>query len=262
MHILLHLCVIISLIPSYQWFYYRTLGSEATWLHFALVPSIITLGFLARDKRPGKQSVTLAGIALYAACWIFHCPGLIKATLATAILLYHFGLIHKAGISSLAIINLPWISSLEFFLSFPLRRLVTELSGAALKTLGLEVETLGTGIFYFGETVFVDPPCSGIKMLWSGALLCALLCSIYRLSWLQSAGLLCCATVTLILANTLRGCILFFPEAQIVAWPHWTHSGVGSLIYLASSLGLVTIAQKLYSKHEKSHPISHPCPTH
>lgn len=261
MRLLQQLCVVASFTPSYLWLQQRTQHSESAFATFTLIPLVIFLVFQYKGKHPSNDRVTLVGIAIYAACWMFDVPGIIKASLATTLLLYHFGVIKQCGISALAFLTLPWMSSLEFFLSYPLRRIVTELSAIALKLIGFAVESQGTGLSYLGHQVFVDPPCSGIKMLWSGTLLCALLSTIYRLSWGKSSVLFGFSTIALILANSLRGSVLFFPESQLVSWPGWTHSGVGSLIYLVTALLLIFFSQKLHNNHAKTHSISHSSPT-
>jgi hypothetical protein len=46
-------------------------------------------------------------------------------------------------------------------------------------------------------------------------------------------------------ANMARATVLFFKEARIVAWPEWTHAGVGLLLFAAAAWLIAATTQKL-----------------
>ena len=248
------LLVVCSFVPSYLWYLARiTSGGESAWA-MALIPYLLYCGMkgekpvnqaAATNKRNKKNLLTSLGILVYSLTWWFPCPALIKATIAILTLLNHFGKIQQWRFTLLSLHTLPLMASMQFFLGYPLRRLVTEASALGLRLGGLPIEAQGTGLSLHEQAVYVDPPCSGIKMLWAGIIVMALLTHLLRLS-AKATGLLLLATVTtLITANVIRGSILFFPESHLVQWPDWTHEGVGLVVYTLSILLLTQLAQYL-----------------
>lgn len=91
--------------------------------------------------------------------------------------------------------------------------------------------------------LLADAPCSGVRMLWFGLFLAALIAAWGRLGNVRSAALLFAALALVIGANVIRATILFFKEAGIVALPEWTHAGIGLLIFAAAAALIARLAQ-------------------
>ncbi|MCA9712498.1 MAG: archaeosortase/exosortase family protein, partial [Myxococcales bacterium] len=66
---------------------------------------------------------------------------------------------------------LPMGAALDIYLGFPLRLATAQLVHAALEPLGLGPTTAETIVLIEGTGVQIDLPCSGVRSLWSGALL-------------------------------------------------------------------------------------------
>lgn len=66
---------------------------------------------------------------------------------------------------------LPMGAALDIYLGFPLRLVTAELVHATLQPLGLQPTTTETIVLVEGAGIQVDLPCSGVRSLWSGAVL-------------------------------------------------------------------------------------------
>ena len=127
----------------------------------------------------------------------------------------------------LLLLALPLIPSLQFYLGYPLRRLVTLVSAAVLQLNGYVVIAQGNALVWGGTTIYVDAPCSGVKMLWSSGYLLFTLSCLYELSY---ARLLIAAFLALIAAfwgNVLRATGLFYVEIGVIANFYWLHTAIG-----------------------------------
>lgn len=94
-------------------------------------------------------------------------PALIRASLAMVgfgALIYH----RRDGVplAALLLLSLPVIASLQFYLGYWLRLITGHGSGVLLNLLGVDVVPSGVLLLWRGETIAIDPPCSGIRMLW------------------------------------------------------------------------------------------------
>jgi len=244
-------CVVLCFLPTYLWYVRRIGTGGESGLSVLILPCMLWLASQVKARSTPRELITIIGICAYALTWTLYLPALIKAVIAITVLLYHFGHLQNLSITSLSYLTLPWLDSMQFFLGYPLRRVVAEVSALGLQSVGLEVLVSGTGLAYQHQQVFVDPPCSGVRMLWVGIVLCAILIVIFRLTWQRSLFLYGFALFLLIVANSVRGMTLFFPEAGLVHWPSWTHEGVGLLIYTLCVFALITLSQQL-SRHAKA----------
>ncbi len=145
----------------------------------------------------------------------------------------------------LLFLALPLGASLQFFAGYPLRLLVAEASATLLQLGGLEVARQGVMLHWAGETILVDAPCSGLKMLWAGGYFAAALAAWHRLGSARSLCLFALAGGILLVANIVRSTLLFFKEAQVVALPAWTHAGIGLLVFAGAALALLYAATRL-----------------
>ena len=100
----------------------------------------------------------------------------------------------------------PLEPSLNFFLGYPLRRLVAACAAGLFPgKLFLDGVGLSDGV----TTVFVDAPCSGVRMLGSAALLASLAAALLRLRLLSVLLALTWAGCMAIVANIVRALTLF-----------------------------------------------------
>jgi len=138
-------------------------------------------------------------------------------------------------------LSLPVFSSmqLQLYLGYPLRAFTAWASKEVLAIAGLKVAQTGTALTWMGRTVLVDAPCSGIRMLWVGMLLAALLSYFTRASASRFVLNQVIAFPIILAGNVLRNTLLFVREAGILQLPTWTHTGIGLLAFLLTSLVIV-----------------------
>ena len=68
-------------------------------------------------------------------------------------------------------------------------------------------------------------------MLWSGLFLHFALATLHRHSWGRLVRLTPLAVGMILLANGLRGFLLVFQEADVIAMPEWMHVGTGVVVF-------------------------------
>lgn len=118
---------------------------------------------------------------------------------------------------TLAALSLPWVSTLQFYLGYPLRCLTTLGAAALLRLGGVAVVPEGTALDWAGERVLVDAPCSGIQMAWTLLVISAALASARGLDARGTLGLFRRAGVLVLLGNMVRAAALFCLEMRF--WP-------------------------------------------
>lgn len=111
-------------------------------------------------------------ILLYAATYAF-LPPLLRALIAVTAIgctlcSLRFGKSFDAGAFGLLYLSLPLIPSLQFYGGYPLRVLVACAAAPILRLGGFAVMRDGTCLNWSGQLIWIDAPCSGIRMLWVG----------------------------------------------------------------------------------------------
>ena len=233
--LLLNLCVF----PSYVWYVRRIVTGGEEVISVLLLPVCIMAAWKAKIQSKDLLDYrTLAGATLYVVLWGIGAPAIVKAAVAIWILLYATGCLPHFGVSALGFLSLPWLSSFQYFFGFPLRKVVVEGASLTLNAFGLPVYASGTGLAFQGSQVFVDPPCSGVRMIWAVLFLSAILCVLFKTSWQKGVLTCTCGVLLAVLGNIVRATILFFPESELVQWPDWTHETVGVAAYLGICVAL------------------------
>jgi exosortase/archaeosortase family protein len=171
-------------------------------------------------------------------------PMLIQGLILVLALSFSLRLWQLPGVVSLLSLALPWVATLQFILGYPLRVIVAIGAEAVLRLGGVAVTREGTDLWYQGLAVGVDAPCSGIRMLWFLLFAAAFLSARFRLRWIHTLLLHFAAAALALMANGLRATILFFPEAGIVHWPHWTHEATGLVLFAPCLALLLWLAQR------------------
>ena len=100
-----------------------------------------------------------------------------------------------------------------------------------LTLCGYDVVRSGAILDWGGRLVAVDAPCSGVRMLWSGLLVAAVIAAARDFGWAQTVLLAALAVVAVVAGNVIRTVALFFPEARIVDVPSWAHESVGLVCF-------------------------------
>lgn len=227
-------CLLSALWPEWLWYGERmTDGSDEPYGLVALVAGFWLLWRDRRDLRIETRSLLLAvallGIHVLARPWL---PSMISALFAIGILAVATGSFRsKPGVWATFALSLPLIASLQFYIGYPLR-MAAALSAEAILTLTpLQVTRVGTELYWHSARVGVDPPCSGVEMLWAGLFIVSLLCALRRYSFQRTLLALSVGTLAIVASNCLRVTLLFLKEAEAVPLPAWTHEGIGIALF-------------------------------
>lgn len=182
------------------------------WLLLTLL--LCTATVLAPGLPPLLRAV-VAVLALFAGVLALRAPG--QALLAWL---------------GLGLLALPIMSSLQFFIGYPLRVLTAEVSAWLLRAGGLEVLRQGSTLEVAGQLVMVDAPCSGIQMAWVAYFTAFATAAWLRISDRQLLRRLPLLGVLILAGNILRNSLLILQETGRLDWPGWMHEGTGLLVFV------------------------------
>jgi exosortase/archaeosortase family protein len=129
--------------------------------------------------------------------------------------------------------------SLQFYLGYPLRVASGEAAARLINLAGFPVVRDGTLLTWQDHAVFIDAPCSGVKMLWAGLVLAQALSALRGHGPLGTAAMAAAAFGAVALGNIMRTTALFFLETGVVHGPAWAHSAVGVAAFIAAA-GLIS----------------------
>lgn len=133
----------------------------------------------------------------------------------------------------LGVLSLPLLSSLQFFVGYPLRVVTAEVSAWLLRLASYAVERQGSALLVEGRWVMVDAPCSGVQMAWVGYFTALALAAWLRLPDRQLLQRLPLVGLLVLGGNILRNTALVWGEGASTAFPGWAHEGIGLLIFAA-----------------------------
>lgn len=199
--------------------------------------------------------ITAVMLAVYILCFPF-IPKVFSAAIAVLSTAFVASKVMRlcrlvSGDWLLAILSLPVVASLNFFFGYPLRVCVTVVACFLLRVSGFAVDASSTELIFAGQTIEVDAPCSGIKMLWFSFYLAAAFSSFYLLPLRSTLTLLPLALAAALLGNIIRVTSLFYVETGIVsvrsfgADPHFVHEATGISAFLFQGLLIFFVAQYL-----------------
>ena len=234
--------------PVWRWYIARvTDGSDEPWGLLALCTALL---FLILYGKPGplraRQWVPASLIAVvYAVSWPW-CPPLVRAILALTSIsftlsCYCLGRTLHIGILGLLLLSLPLIASLQFYLGYPVRWLTAQISAELIQLTGFTTVAQGTLILWMGETIAVDAPCAGIRMLWTGLYLNFALACFTRLTTRATLMAYSLSMTTIFIGNVVRATLLFYTETGIVSGAAWLHTGIGVIVFGLVALAIVSI---------------------
>lgn len=149
--------------------------------------------------------------------------------------------------AAVLVLSLPLVATLDFYAGYPMRWVAAQLAHGLLAVAGVPVERSGVVLLDGGRIVGIDPPCAGIRMLWTACFVAAVLAARMRLSWPRTLTLAGLAVTCVVMGNGLRAAIVFLPESGRVTWPDWAHPGAGLLIH-AGVLAIVSAAGSRFSR--------------
>lgn len=232
----------------WRWYVSRAMYSwDQPWGLLAFVAPFV---FLLASRKPlprEERSLVLPAvlIGVYVATYSVFPPlgrAIVAFTaLAVTASSLRFGKSFHPGLFGLFYLSLPALPTLQFFGGYPLRVVVAELTAPILRIGGFAVVTEGTCLNWAGQLIWIDAPCSGIKMLWVGMFLTFVLLCLYELPFLKSALLVLLAFGVIIGANVFRAVALFYLEAGVLKMPSWGHDYAGVIAFVLEAAGIVSI---------------------
>ena len=253
------LVLAIAFAPVFLWYLDRLGDGSGEVL--GLIALATALGLAIKDRNPGSPRAAEISLVIYGIGFFF-LPPLLRAIPALVTIAFLSGMHHRAGQVALLLLSLPVQASLDFFLGFPFRLVTAEGARILLSIFGLSVERLGVQLSLGGAIVSVDPPCSGLQILWATAFLTAILAALFKLSYLRTSLLGLAALLLCLLANTLRATFLVFPEAGLLSIPDFLHEGTGLIFFLLAGLCIAKLSRSLQTTRSAPEKNKKPLPIH
>lgn len=206
-----------------------------------------------RDREPGcAASIVLCALAMAIYGSIYsRAPHLLLAVLAVFAVGFALNVAVaprklSAGYWLLLFLSLPLVATLNFYIGYPLRLLVSAIAAPLIAITGFDAVAHGTALQWHSQLIEIDAPCSGIKMLWLALYLSATMACVLQMNLSRAALLSVGAIGSAILGNVLRVTSLFYVEAGIIklnASAHeFVHQGTGVAAFAILAAGIVYLA--------------------
>jgi exosortase/archaeosortase family protein len=222
-------------------------GSDEPWGLVALAAALVFAPWRSwRDPLPARRLVWLCGIlAIYIVAYPWMPPLVRALVLVTTLGLAAADRGFPAAWWGLLVLSLPVVATLQFYLGYPLRLLTTQLCVPLIALAGQTARAAGTTLYWAGERVVIDAPCSGLRMLWTGLFFAACLACWHRLDARRAFTLMRLASLALFLTNVLRATLLFFFETGLWSAPAGSHEGAGLLCFSLAAGVVLWIGDRL-----------------
>lgn len=162
---------------------------------------------------------TAALLTLAATAALFAAPPLLAATLAVLALAAHLvawlpARAPRLALAGLALLALPLIASLQFYVGYPLRAFTAQFSAWLLQALGIDAERSGAAMTVAGRLVIVDAPCSGVQMAWLAYFAACAVAAFAPLRDMNLMRRLPLVGLLVLCGNVLRNTVLVALEAR------------------------------------------------
>ncbi len=225
--------------PVWHWYMKRiTDESDEPWGILSLLTILVLLFRSKQRLKPSTTAIHLVSGLLIIYCLSFNfIPPLIKGLIAMSCLAISLSSILYArtihfGVFGLLLLSLPIIASLQFYAGYPIRVLIALFSSSILGAFGFQVMPEGTLLKWMGETIAIDAPCAGIKMMWLGLYINFCMIVLRNLTLIKSWVSTSFCLFSVFICNVFRATLLFFTETNIVTAPDFAHQGIGILMFM------------------------------
>jgi exosortase/archaeosortase family protein len=184
----------------------------------------------------GAAALTLAATAA-----LFVAPPLAAALLAALALWAHVAAwlperSPRAALAGLALLALPLVASLQFYVGWPLRAFTAQFSAWLLQAAGFDAQPAGAAMTVAGQLVIVDAPCSGVQMAWLAYFAA---CAVAAFTARRDAAFvrrLPLVGLAVLVGNVLRNTLLVALEARPQGLAPWAHETLGLVFLVAVTL--------------------------
>lgn len=256
MKALLLLTVVGSFWPAWLWFMQRSAGDGDLLAVLALLTAMFMLRLNSREQtqpNPGYRKSLKFPIILLIASGIgeLFLPRSLQIALALCtVFSFVRALYGRLAPQCLGMLFLaaPAVSTLEFYLGYPLRSLAAALSSNLLNLSGLDAWAKGVQLFCRGHEIVIDSACSGLHMLWISFYLSLVLSWRRSLNLPATAVVLLSALLTTVGANAIRATAITIYEESTLYSRHWqdlSHQIIGLGCFLMVSAGIYWLVCRL-----------------
>ncbi|WP_224242994.1 archaeosortase/exosortase family protein [Hyalangium gracile] len=245
-----HLILLLQLLAgwhAWSWYVQRVLdGSQEPWGLLALLALALVLPRGARHPLRPLDVGVLAGVNLALVLTWAWVPPLVRAAVCllcvTAIVSrMASGHAFHLGTWLLALLSMPVLATVQFYLGYPLRLVSAVLATPMLRGIGLPAVREGLHLVIGSKVTLVDAPCSGARMLWVGLFLAVTLACLMKLGALRTMVACVLATGAILLGNAVRVSSLTLLDQQ-GGWDiSWLHDAVGVSAFIPVSLCITAI---------------------
>jgi len=237
---------LIAFWPVWRWYAVR-IGDSAdqSWGILALLTALLFVLSKKSSARAIERSLTIPTliVLLYVVTYPVFPPlaraGVAFTAIAVTVSVVRFGKPFHPGVLGLLWLSLPLVPSLQFYLGYPLRLLVAGLAAPILRLGGFAVVQEGTCLNWAGQLIWIDAPCSGVRMLWVGLYLTFTLVCFYELRLFKTLVFLLAALVAILAGNVFRAVALFYLESGVFPMPAWAHGYTGLVAFALVATGIV-----------------------
>ncbi|BDS07687.1 hypothetical protein NT6N_27270 [Oceaniferula spumae] len=192
-----------------------------------------------KDASMPKTSLVFLGLYLLSSFWL---PPMLRCIPAILCIAFYFGWHTRPSWLALLLLSLPVVATLQFYLGYPMRVISAETTRWLIWPFVNDIVRDGSTLSAYGKVVGVDPPCSGVRMLWMGLVYTNLVAAMGQMSWLKTIAFNFLAVFLLLITNSVRSALLFAPESGIIQISEAMHTGAGVICYLGAILILLRIA--------------------
>lgn len=249
------LILVLQLLAFWQvgrWYFLRLSTSNEETFGLLALFAIVVFCFQSKENQDQKLfSILLPTIFVFLYTFTFpYFPPLISAVIAVTSLtatlsIWRFGRKFHFGIWSLFLLSLPIIASLQFYLGYPLRILVGNTTAFLLNLNGLDVWREGVCLHFGEKLIWIDAPCSGVKMLWAGFFLTGILVTFYKLRTPQTVIAFAFTFLIILIGNIFRATGLFYLEADIIEMPVFAHDAIGVISFILTCIGILFLLRTI-----------------
>jgi exosortase/archaeosortase family protein len=231
-----HLVLLLQLAAgwhAWSWYARRVRdGSDEPW---GLLALLVLALLLPRSARYSLRSLDLGVLAGVNVALVLAYPWLPPLVRAAVCLLCVTAIVSRMtsdrafylGTWLLALLSMPVLATVQFYLGYPLRLAAAALATPMLRTMGLPAVREGVQLVIGSEVILVDVPCSGARMLWVGLFLAVTLACLLKLGAVRTLLACVLSLAAILFGNALRVATLTMIESSHVAGPPWLHDGVG-----------------------------------
>lgn len=232
--------------PQGLWIGHRVADGSDDPLGVAAAAALLLWLWRAKDTLRATPQLPWLGAAaaltLAATAALFVAPSLVAALFAALALAAHLAAWLPRGaprlaLAGLALLALPVVASLQFYVGYPLRVFTAQFSAWLLQATGLAAERSGAAMTVAGRLVIVDAPCSGVQMAWLAYFAA---CAVAAFAPLRDRTLvhrLPLVGLLVLAGNVLRNTVLVALEARPQGLEPALHEAIG-IAALVLAVGL------------------------